>query len=173
MPSEKTWHSRWLGVAFQVATWSKDPSSKHGCVSVIHNRQISFGYNGMPEKTDDQILLTPEKYQCVQHSEGNMISNAARCGHCTDGATVYVTGQPCLPCLGLLINAGIKRLIYHPLWTTVLGDDDQWSTQSQLFHKLIKESKLDFLTHGFISSPQVAFFKGKEYQLEVDNFNGM
>lgn len=170
MPSENTWHSRWLSMAFEVASWSKDPSSKHGCIIVSNNRAISFGYNGMPEKTDDNILNTNDKYSVVQHSEGNAITNAARCGHCTNGSTAYVTGQPCPHCLGLLINGGMRRLVYHPLWTTILSEDDRWLSMSQLFSKLVKEAKVELIVHKLVSSPKTAFFKGKEYDLEVEGY---
>lgn len=173
MPSEHVWKSRWMSLAFEVAGWSKDPSTKHGCVLVNDNRQISFGYNGMPAKTDDAVLHTSQKYDVVQHSEGNAVTNAARCGHCTAGSTAFVTGQPCPHCLGLLINAGVERVIYHPLWSTILEEDDRWLNMSQLFHKLVKESKIDVELHEFVSSPKTAFFKGKFYKLEVDAPNGV
>lgn len=173
MPAEKTWHSRWLSLAFEVASWSKDPSTHHGCVLTINNRPISFGYNGMAEGTDDAILHTKDKYESVVHAETNALFSAARCGHRTDGAIVYVTGQPCPNCLGSLINAGIKKLVYHPLWTNILSEDDHWFVRSQAFHNIAKDAKLEIILHECVSSLKHAFFKGKAYTLEVNNLDGL
>ncbi len=109
--SEK-WDKRFLDLAAHISQWSKDPSTKVGCVMVNNNRTIiSVGYNGFPRGVED----SPERYQdretkylMVQHAEANAIASAKEP---LDGYTAYVTHHPCSNCTGLLIQSGIKRVV--------------------------------------------------------------
>lgn len=106
------WDARFIELATHVANWSKDPSTKVGCVLVDDLRRVvGMGYNGFPRKVQDTLERyedRPTKYLMVQHAEANAILNAvAR----TEGTTAYVTHHPCANCAGLLIQAGIKRVL--------------------------------------------------------------
>ena len=74
---------------------------------------ISDGYNGTPSGfenvcEDENGLTKPY----VLHAEANAITKIARSGNNSDGATLYVTSSPCIECAKLIIQAGIKRVVY-------------------------------------------------------------
>jgi dCMP deaminase len=103
-----------MRIAFLTAhNLSKDPRTKVGAVIVTPDgRQLSTGYNGFPAGAEElpQHWETEEKYERVIHAEENAIINAP---FDTKGCTLYCTLQPCYKCLGRIINAGIKRVVYY------------------------------------------------------------
>lgn len=106
------WTKRFLRIADEVAIWSKDPSTKVGCVLVdAQRRVIGTGYNGFPrgvEDNEERLNDRSVKYMMVKHAEENaVLQSVAK----TEGATAYVTHQPCAGCSGTLIQAGIKRIV--------------------------------------------------------------
>lgn len=83
---------------------------------------ISDGYNGTPAGfenvcEDDNNVTKPY----VLHAEANAITKIARSNNSSDGATMYVTASPCIECSKLIIQAGIKRVVYseNTVWKTV------------------------------------------------------
>lgn len=74
---------------------------------------ISDGYNGTPSGfenvCEDENNVT---YPYVLHAEANAITKLARSSNNSDGATLYVTDSPCIECSKLIIQAGIKRVVY-------------------------------------------------------------
>lgn len=87
-----------------------------GCLVVKDKRIISDGYNGTPSGFDniceDNNNVT---MPFVLHAEANAITKLARSHNNSDGATLYVTDAPCIECSKLIIQAGIKRIVYsHP-----------------------------------------------------------
>lgn len=84
-----------------------------GALIVKDKMIISDGYNGTPSGfenvCEDEAGLT-KPY--VLHAEANAITKIARSGNNSDGATLYVTDAPCIECAKLIIQAGIKRVIY-------------------------------------------------------------
>ena len=109
-----TFDEYFLAIATVVATKSKD-TTQVGCVIVGEDKQIlSTGWNGKARGVNDDIPERnerPAKYDWVIHSEANAISNAACSGISLKGATAYITHKPCANCAGLLIQAGIKRVV--------------------------------------------------------------
>lgn len=86
---------------------------KVGCLVVRGNMIISDGYNGTPSGfenvcEDDNNVTKPY----VLHAEANAITKIARSGNSSDGATMYVTASPCIECAKLIIQAGIRRVVY-------------------------------------------------------------
>ena len=84
-----------------------------GALIVKDQMIISDGYNGTPAGfenvcEDDNGVTKPY----VLHAEANAITKIARSGNNSDGATLYVTDSPCIECAKLIIQAGIKRVIY-------------------------------------------------------------
>ncbi|MCW8836697.1 MAG: CMP deaminase, partial [Rhodospirillales bacterium] len=75
------WHVRFLQLAHQIASWSKDRSTKVGAVLVRPDRTPApYGYNGFPRQVDDDIddrHSRPDKYDWTEHAERNAIYNAA------------------------------------------------------------------------------------------------
>lgn len=111
----------------QVAAWSscfKD-NRQVGAVIVKNKRILTTGYNGAPEG----VKSCKERGECLRvksgvesgtrqeicyavHAEQNAIIQAARLGIVLEGATLYCTHQPCVICAKMIINAGIKRIVY-------------------------------------------------------------
>jgi|TARA_B100001996_G_scaffold363600_1_gene332001 dCMP deaminase len=110
------WDIRFLELAKHISGWSKDPSTKVGCVVVGEDREIrSTGFNGFPRGiSDDNDRLTDreKKYPLICHAEENAIMHAARIGVSLKGSTAYVTWPPCSRCARSLIQAGIKEVVY-------------------------------------------------------------
>ena len=109
------WNLRFMDLAKQVSTWSKDPSKKIGAVVVGSKRQIlSTGYNGFPrgiEDTGERLNDRDLKYKYVVHAEMNAIYNATYTGTSLDGASMYVYGLPiCHECAKGIIQVGIKEV---------------------------------------------------------------
>ena len=110
------WDIRFLELAKHISGWSKDPSTKVGCVVVGEDREIrSTGFNGFPRGiSDDNERLTDrsQKYPLICHAEENAIMHAARIGISLKGSTAFVTWPPCSRCARSLIQAGIKEIVY-------------------------------------------------------------
>lgn len=114
---DNKWHLRYLHQALNISGWSKDLSTKVGCIIVKNDKAIlSSGYNGFPRGIDDNVperLLRPLKYIYVVHAEVNAILNVARNGMgSTKDSIMYVTMAPCSGCAKIIVNAGIKEVIY-------------------------------------------------------------
>ena len=92
------WDIRYLGLAKEVSTWSKDPSSKIGAVAIGKKGQVlAQGYNGFPRGIKDDLnryAVKKIKYRYVVHAEQNVIYNATYNGVSLDGSTLYVWGLP-------------------------------------------------------------------------------
>ena len=84
-----------------------------GALVVKNKMIISDGYNGTPSGfenvCEDEAGLT-KPY--VLHAEANAITKLARSSNNSDGATIYITASPCIECAKLIIQAGIKRVVY-------------------------------------------------------------
>lgn len=96
--------------------WAENSYCKRrqvGAIVVKDKMIISDGYNGTPSGfenicEDENGLTKPY----VLHAEANAITKIARSGNNSDGATLYVTSSPCIECAKLIIQAGIKRVVY-------------------------------------------------------------
>ena len=110
------WDRRFLDLAAHIAGWSKDPSTKVGCVVVGEDREIrSTGFNGFPRGiSDDNERLTDraKKYPLICHAEENAIMHAARIGMTLKNCVAYVTWPPCSRCARSLIQAGVAEVIF-------------------------------------------------------------
>ena len=113
--SEK-WDRRFLELASHISTWSKDPSTKVGCVVVGEDREIrSTGFNGFPRGIEDdaeRLEDRAQKYPLICHAEENAIMHAARIGISLKSNTAYVTWPPCSRCTRSLIQAGVSEVVY-------------------------------------------------------------
>lgn len=125
MKDQEKWDKRFLGIAKEVSSWSKDPSRKIGAVIVGEKGQIiSQGYNGFPrgiQDNDHRLSTRSVKYKYVVHAEMNAIYNAIYNGSSPEGATIYVTGLPCChECAKAIIQTGIKTVVMDT------EPDDNW-----------------------------------------------
>ncbi|MBQ9184278.1 MAG: dCMP deaminase family protein [Bacteroidales bacterium] len=101
-----------------AAVWARNSYCKRrqvGALIVKDKMIISDGYNGTPSGfeniCEDEITGATKPY--VLHAEANAISKVAKSGNSSEGATLYVTASPCLECSKLIIQAGIKRVVYR------------------------------------------------------------
>lgn len=107
------WHLRFLRLAREVSSWSKDPSTQVGCVIVDQSRRVvSLGFNGLPagmRDTAERLLNRDLKLALTIHAEENALLFAGRPVH---GCTAFVTRHPCAHCSAKLIQSGIGAVIY-------------------------------------------------------------
>lgn len=97
---------------------------KVGAIIVKDQMIISDGYNGTPsgfENICEDNTGTTKPY--VLHAEANAITKVARSNNSSDGATLYVTASPCVECAKLIIQAGIKRVVFNELYRITDGID--------------------------------------------------
>lgn len=112
-----SWEEYFMGVASLSALRSKDPNTQVGaCIVNDSKRIISIGYNGFPRGASDDEFpwgnkgdLLDTKYPYVVHAEANAIINATTS---INNATIYVTLFPCNECSKLIIQSGIKEIVY-------------------------------------------------------------
>ena len=122
------WDKRFSDMARLVASWSScyQTNRQVGAVIVKNKRVMTTGYNGAPSgvescKTKGVCLRrernipsgTQLEICYAVHAEENAIAQAARLGVSVDGATLYCTHQPCVICSRMIINSGIKRVVYQ------------------------------------------------------------
>ncbi len=120
----------------QVGSWASCFRRKVGAIVVRDKRVMTTGYNGAPAGISSCV----ERGECLRqklniesgtraelcyaaHAEQNAIIQAAKYGVNIDGATLYCTHQPCVICAKMIINAGIKRVVYKE------GYPDEFSMQ--------------------------------------------
>jgi dCMP deaminase len=136
-----TWDEYFLDIAFSVAERSTCDRAHVGAVLVRDKRILATGYNGSPAGLPhcDEVGHLMVDGHCVRtlHAEQNAIIQAALHGISSEGATAYVTHQPCLTCAKMLINAGIRRVVYSGNYPDVYSR--QFLAEANV--------QLDFLPH--------------------------
>ena len=85
---------------------------KVGALLVKDRMIISDGYNGTPSGFENICEEDGVTKPYVLHAEANAITKVAKSGNSSEGATLYVTASPCLECSKLIIQSGIKRVVY-------------------------------------------------------------
>ena len=116
--------SRYLEMA---EIWARNSYCKRrqvGALIVKDKMIISDGYNGTPSGfehvcEDENGVTKPY----VLHAEANAITKVAKSGNSSNGSTLYVTASPCLECSKLIIQAGIKRVVYKDEYRLTDGVD--------------------------------------------------
>ncbi len=115
---------RYLRMAGIWAENSYCQRRKVGAIIVRDSMIISDGFNGTPsgfENVCEDDAGQTKPY--VLHAEANAITKVARSNNSSDGATMYVTASPCVECAKLIIQSGIKRMVYHELYRLADGID--------------------------------------------------
>ncbi|MEE1222845.1 MAG: dCMP deaminase family protein [Bacteroidaceae bacterium] len=98
-----------------AAIWSENSYCKRrqvGALIVKDKMIISDGYNGTPSGFENVCEEDNVTKPYVLHAEANAITKIARSGNNSNGSTLYVTDSPCIECSKLIIQAGIKRVVY-------------------------------------------------------------
>ncbi len=114
---QETLDRRYLRMASIWAENSYCKRRKVGAIIVKDQMIISDGYNGTPSGfenicEDDYGVTKPY----VLHAEANAITKVSRSNNSSDGATLYVTASPCVECAKLIIQAGIKRVVFNEMY---------------------------------------------------------
>ena len=116
--------ARYLRMARIWAENSYCERRKVGALVVKDKTIISDGYNGTPSgfenKCEDSNNVT---HPYVLHAEANAITKLARSSNNSDGSTLYVTASPCIECAKLIIQAGIKKVVYAEKYRLTDGID--------------------------------------------------
>ncbi len=129
-----------INIAKELSTASKCVSKQVGAVIVKNGRILSTGYNGTPagytncrDHWDGEYTSEHHEWSKTYeiHAEMNAIIWAAREGISVDGATIYVTLEPCSECSKNLIASGIKRIVYDKAYE---------HTHSDTISKFIKDN---------------------------------
>lgn len=111
-----SWDDYFMGITQQVAQRGTCDRARVGAIIVKERRILTTGYNGAPAGLPhcDEIGHLMIGGHCVRtlHAEQNAIIQAALHGVSVAGGTIYVTHQPCLTCAKMIINAGLKRVVY-------------------------------------------------------------
>lgn len=99
-----------------ASIWAQNSYCKRrqvGALLVKNKMIISDGYNGTPSGFENVCEDENNKTKpYVLHAEANAITKVAKSGNSSEGATLYVTTSPCLECSKLIIQSGIKRVVY-------------------------------------------------------------
>jgi len=114
------WDTYFMGIAKLSAMRSKDPHTQVGaCIITSTNRLLSTGYNGAPHGFSDDLIpwdkdgsFLETKYAYVCHAEMNAILNFKGNTFDLEGSKIYVDLFPCNECAKLIVQAGIKEVIY-------------------------------------------------------------
>ena len=133
-----TWDNYFMAIAKLSAMRSKDPSTQVGaCIVSPDNRILSMGYNGAPNGlNDDDFPWAREgapldtKYLYVCHGEMNAVMNYRGNKRDLEGAKIYVDLFPCNECAKIIIQAGIKEVIYL---SDKYADKDNFIASKRLF----------------------------------------
>lgn len=119
---QETLDKRYLRMALIWAENSYCQRRKVGCLLVKDKMIISDGFNGTPagfeNVCEDESGVT-KPY--VLHAEANAITKVARSNNSSEGSTLYITASPCLECSKLIIQAGIKRVVFNDLYRLADG----------------------------------------------------
>ena len=121
---QRRFDQRYLDMARIWAQNSYCQRRQVGALVVKQGMIISDGYNGTPSGfenvcEDDSGVTKPY----VLHAEANAITKLARSSNNSDGATIYITASPCIECAKLIIQAGIRRVVYGEKYRLTDGID--------------------------------------------------
>jgi dCMP deaminase len=147
------WDERFIGLALHIGSWSKDRSTKVGCVIVGPSNEVrALGYNGFVRGAKDDITERherPAKYLWTEHAERNAIYSAALVGIPLEGCRMYLPWFPCMDCARAVIQAGLVELIaFRPDL-----DDPTWGAHFRAAIEMMAEAKVVVRFLGQASIP--------------------
>ena len=141
-----SWDKKYIRLAREISTWSKDPSTCIGAVAVGEKGQLlAQGYNGFPrgiEDSQERLNNRKEKYKYVVHAEMNCIYNATYNGVSLNGSTIYIYGLPvCSECAKGLIQVGVKRVVSTPITDAT---PNKWVESTKLTKEIFEEAGVEY-----------------------------
>lgn len=118
--ARKGWDDYFMDIAKVVSSRATCKRKHVGAVIVRDRHILSTGYNGsvVGQPHCDEVGCMMEDGHCVRtvHSEANAIIQAAKNGVRIDGATIYVTASPCWFCFKLIVNSGLKKIVFGEMY---------------------------------------------------------
>lgn len=143
------WNKRFMELAFLVASWSKDPSTKTGAVIVGPDKEIrSTGYNGPVRGVNDDVqerLERPTKYDFFEHAERNALYNACLTGVSVKGCTMFATHTPCVDCARAIIQSGIKTVITNKIVIDETTPKNTWRDKLSVSAQMFEEAGVKYI----------------------------
>ena len=119
-PKRPSWDEYFLNIAEMAASRSTCDRCHVGAVIVKHKAILSTGYNGAPRGMPhcDSVGHEIVDGHCVRtiHAEANAIAQAAKHGVSVADGSIYLTNSPCYDCFKMMINAGIKEVVYKDFY---------------------------------------------------------
>lgn len=114
------WDRYFMDIAHKVSSRATCDRLRAGAVIVKDKMILSTGYNGsvrgLPHCDDIGHEMVDDHCIRTVHAEINAIAQAARAGTAIEGATIYVTANPCYRCFKPIVNAGIKKIVYDGIY---------------------------------------------------------
>jgi len=125
MPKQRELDFTYLEMATSWSQLSKAKRKKVGCLVVKDGQIISDGYNGTPKGYDNECEFeTRFGYETrpeVLHAESNALMKLAKSTNSSENCTIYLTLSPCFECSKLLVQAGVKRVVYNEQYRDTSG----------------------------------------------------
>lgn len=138
------WTSRYLNLAKEISSWSRDPSTKVGAVIVRSDKTVaSLGFNGLPKGVEDleeRLNNRDTKYAFTVHAEKNAILHARER---MDGYSLFVYPfMPCCDCAGAIIQSGIKTVV------SLECDNERWNESFNFSKQMFAEAGVELKLFG-------------------------
>lgn len=135
-----SWDNKFIKLAQEIATWSKDPSTKVGAILVdADHNVIGTGYNGFPRGVPDDPAEYDDreiKYSKIVHGEINAILSAR--GNLPYAHTLYtIPFMPCCRCAGIIIQAKISNVV------TIYSDNERWKESFAITRKMFSQAQVN------------------------------
>jgi len=153
---DKSWHEYFLDQIDNIASKSKDPSTKVGCKIVDPDHlPLSDGFNGFPRGVGDdpdefpERWLRPEKYKWIVHAEANAICCAAAGRGGLKGSILYVDWHPCSGCAKLITNNMIARVVIDGNSKSYNNKElaERWKEDHAFASTIFKEAKVEVVVY--------------------------
>jgi dCMP deaminase len=128
----------YMNIANSFAKMSFAERKKVGAIAVKNGNIIGHGWNGMPSGWTNVCEIDNVTKPEVLHAEMNLISKLAKGTESSEGATVYVTLSPCIECAKLMLQAGIKRVVYQEQYRDKIGIDFLMTSGVEVYEKSLE-----------------------------------
>ncbi len=140
------WTGRLLKMAKDIASWSKDESTKVGAVITTNEgKPVSWGFNGMPMGIDDSVPerhVRPQKYKWMCHAERNAM-DLAPSGN-LEGCVMFVTFSPCTNCAQSIIQRKISTVVIDANFT-VDKVPERWQEDMNVAVEMLTEAGVNII----------------------------
>lgn len=122
-------------IAFEISKRSYAKRKKVGAIAVKDNNIIAFAYNGTPTgmSNDCETIDNVTKKE-VLHAELNLVCKCAKAGISLDNSTIYITLSPCFDCAKLILQCGIRKVVYAKQYSDTTGIDFLLQNNIEVIH---------------------------------------